>query len=128
VPHWVDKHPVVARDGVFHYLQCEITQGAATVIQGRTICEDAEYANAVLLDLLRGSLVGVPLQIVTHDFCNDDVLDALISRNMIAVPSFCPVAIVGSGVVFPSDFRLCEQMTSSNGRLAPVFRSLWGFD
>jgi hypothetical protein len=113
---WADKHPAVPSDGVFNYLQCEITQAPSSVLLGRTIRQDAELANAVLLDLLRGPWMGKSLQIVTHDFCNDEVIDALVSRNMIVDPELCPVASRGNCVAFPQQLRLCDRMTSSNGR------------
>lgn len=121
---WVIRHPVSPETGVFRYLQCEITQTVSTVLLGYSIRDDAQLANAVLLDLLRGSWVSLPLQIVTHDFCDDLVVDALVSRNMIVDPRFQPVVSRGCSVVFPEEFRLSEQMTSSNGRYIAAVRAL----
>ncbi len=109
---------------MFRYLQCEITQTVSTVLLGYSIRDDAQLANAVLLDLLRGSWVSLPLQIVTHDFCDDLVVDALVSRNMIVDPRVQPVASRGCSVVFPEEFRLSERMTSSNGRYIAAVRVL----
>lgn len=121
---WVIRHPVSPQTGVFRYLQCEITQTVSTVLLGYSIRDDAQLANAVLLDLLRGSWVSLPLQIVTHDFCDDQVLDALVSRNMIVDPRVQPVVLGGCSVVFPEEFRLSEQMASSNGRYIAAVRAL----
>jgi hypothetical protein len=88
---------------------------------GCTISDDAQAANAVLLDLLRGKWITVPLQVVTHDFCNDDVLGALVSRNMVAPVDHAPVASRGSCVVFPDEYRFfLQRMTSDNGRYSAV--------
>ena len=96
----------------------------STVLKGCTIRQDAELANAVLLDLLRGSWISVPLQIVTHDFCNDHVVAALVSRNIKVAPVEGPMLTKGNCIVFPDEFRLPDRMTSRNGRYNARSRAL----
>ena len=122
---WADcaDNAAASADGVLCYLQCEITQSTPQILKGHTIRQDAELANAVLLDLLRTAWVGKPLNIVTHDFCNDDVLDALVSRNIIVVPSPSLVPTRGSCIFHPDELKLCEELTSSNGRHDVIPRS-----
>lgn len=122
---WADcaDNAAASADGVLCYLQCEITQSTPQILKGHTIRQDAELANAVLLDLLRTAWVGKPLNIVTHDFCNDDVLDALVSRNIIVAPSPSLVSTRGSCIFHPDELKLCEELTSSNGRHDVIPRS-----
>ena len=114
------EHPVVSDGSCVQYLQGEITQKLSTALKG-SLRSDAELANAVLLDLLQDSWIGVPLQIVTQDFCNDTVLEALISRNMIASPQDSIFPSRGSVVKSPDEFRSSEVLISNDGRYLAVF-------
>jgi hypothetical protein len=117
---YVAEHPVVSDGSCVQYLQGEITQKLSTALKG-SLRSDAELANAVLLDLLQDNLIGVPLQIVTQDFCNDTVLEALICRNMIVSPQDSVFPSRGSVVKSPDEFRSSEVLISNDGRYLAVF-------
>ena len=131
---WVLKNAAVADGSVLRYVQAEITQQASNVLKGCTIRDDATRANAVLLDLLQSSWIGVPLQIVTHDFCNDAVVGALVARNMAVSASSMPVASSSSStalplppptrsrILFPEDFTSSDTLTSSNRRYTAALK------
>jgi hypothetical protein len=116
----VAAHHVVRDGSCLQYIQGEITQKLSTAVRG-SLRSDAERANAVLLDLLQDAWVGVPLQIVTQDFCNDTVIEALVSRNMIASPFGGIFPSRGSFVKAPDEFRSCEVLISNDGRYTATF-------
>jgi hypothetical protein len=135
---WVTTHPAVTDGSSLRYVQGEITQRVSTVLMCRTIRDDATRANAVLLDLLHGSWVGVPLHIVTHDFCCDAVVGALVSRNVILHPppsppppppslsssaaaAASPSSSSRSCICSPDELTSSDTLTSSNGRYTLAF-------
>jgi hypothetical protein len=117
---YVTAHPVVQDGSCVQYLQGEITQKLSTAIQG-SLRSDAERANAVLLDLLQDAWIGVPLQIVTQDFCNDTVIEALVSRNMILSPQDGLFPSRGCAIRSPDEFRSSEILISNDCRYLAVF-------
>jgi hypothetical protein len=117
---YVSAHPVVRDGSCVQYLQGEITQRLSTAIQG-SLRSDAQRANAVLLDLLQDAWIGVPLQIVTQDFCNDTVIEALISRNMIFSPQDGIFPSRGCAISSPDEFRSSEILISSDRRYLAIF-------
>jgi hypothetical protein len=117
---YVNSHHVVNDGSRIQYLQGEITQRLSTAVMG-SLRSDAERANAVLLDLLQDAWIGTPLQIVTQDFCNDVVIEALVSRNMAVAPLDDLFRCRGSAVKSPDEFRSCEFLTSNDCRYVAVF-------
>jgi hypothetical protein len=117
---YVASHPVVSDGSCMQYLQGEITQRLSTAIKG-SLWSDAQRANAVLLDLLQDAWIGVPLQIVTQDFCNDTVIEALISRNMTLSPQDGIFPSRGCAIRSPDEFRSSEILISNDCRYLAVF-------
>ncbi len=117
---YVSAHPIVPDGSCLQYLQGEITQRLSTAIQG-SLRSDAERANAVLLDLLQDAWIGVPLQIVTQDFCNDTVIEALVARNMIVSPQDGLFPSRGCAIRSPDEFRSSEILMSNDCRYLAIF-------
>ncbi len=112
---YVAAHSIVTDGSRVQYIQGEITQKLSTAVKG-SLRSDAELANAVLLDLLQDAWIGIPLQIVTQDYCNDAVIEALVSRNMVLSPFDGNFPSRGSVIKSPDEFRSSEVLISDDGR------------
>jgi hypothetical protein len=117
---YVAAHPIINDGSCIQYLQGEITQRISTAVKG-SLRSDAQLANAVLLDLLQDNWIGIPLQIVTQDFCNDTVIEALINRNLLSSPFDALSPSRGAIVRSPDELRSSEVLTSNDGRYFAIF-------